>query len=277
MKKTVLDVSVIITTKNEESNIATCLKSIESQTYPQDKSEIIIVDNNSTDKTKEIARRYAGQVYNFGPNRAAQLNFGAKKAIGKFILYLDADMILDKNVIEECLNSCEGGSRVALYIPERIVGQNFFSKIRDFERSFYNATCVDAVRFVKKDKFLEVRGFDENLLFGSDDWDFDRRIRESGEVGIIAAPLYHNGKVSGLKGYLHKKSRYFKSLNKYIDKWGENDKIVRKQVGVWYRYFGVFTENGKWRRILANPVLFCGAHLLRLLVGLRYLIAKFSA
>lgn len=45
--------------------------------------------------------------------------------------------------------------------------------MRDFERSFYNTACIDAVRFVRKDKFLEIGGFDESLT-GPEDWDFDR-------------------------------------------------------------------------------------------------------
>jgi len=52
-------VSVIITTKNEEKNIADCLESIKAQIYPQDKIEIIVVDNNYTDRTKENTRRYS--------------------------------------------------------------------------------------------------------------------------------------------------------------------------------------------------------------------------
>lgn len=99
-------VSVIITTKNEEANIKNFLKSIRNQTYPKDKIEIIVVDNNSTDRTKEIVVRYTEnpngnsfafhgvKVYNYGPERSAQRNFGVKQAGGKYILYLDADMIL---------------------------------------------------------------------------------------------------------------------------------------------------------------------------------------
>ncbi|HDY87236.1 MAG TPA: glycosyltransferase [bacterium] len=45
-----IDVSVIISTKNEEKNIANCLQSIKKQQYPQKKIEIIVVDNYSTDK-----------------------------------------------------------------------------------------------------------------------------------------------------------------------------------------------------------------------------------
>ena len=51
-------VSVVITTKNEEKNIENCLKSILNQTYPRDKIEIIVVDNNSSDRTKEIVQTF---------------------------------------------------------------------------------------------------------------------------------------------------------------------------------------------------------------------------
>ena len=99
-------VSIIITTKNEERNIANCLKSILNSQSPVSNSqsliEIIVVDNNSTDKTVEIVKSYCHiQLYNFGPNRAAQLNFGANIAKGKYILFPDADMILSGNVIKK--------------------------------------------------------------------------------------------------------------------------------------------------------------------------------
>lgn len=73
-------VSVVVTIKNEENNIENCLKSIESQSYPQEKIEIIVVDNNSTDCTKKISRRFTNKVYNKGPERSVQRNFGMEKA-----------------------------------------------------------------------------------------------------------------------------------------------------------------------------------------------------
>ena len=73
-------VSIVVTTKNEEKNIENCLNSIKNQNYPQNKIEIIVVDNNSIDKTKQIALRYTDKVYNFGPERSAQRNFGVKKS-----------------------------------------------------------------------------------------------------------------------------------------------------------------------------------------------------
>lgn len=275
-------VSVIITTKNEEKNIKNCLESIKSQTYlsnlcnqstEQSVVEIIVVDNSSTDRTKEIARRYTDKVYNFGPERSAQRNFGVKQASGKYILYLDADMILSGNIISECVEKSREEGLVALYIPEKIVGNGFWVRVRNFERSFYNATAIDCVRFVRRDKFLEIDGFDENLT-GPEDWDFDRRIKKVGKAGIINAPIYHNEGTFNLKKYLRKKTYYSKDFKKYIEKWGEKDKIVRKQLGFCYRYFWVFVENGKWMRLLKHPILTLGMYLLRFRLGINYLFSN---
>ena len=63
------------------------------------------MDNNSTDKTKEIVEEFKKrftplnvQLFNWGPERSAQRNFGVKKSSGEYILYLDADMILSKDM-----------------------------------------------------------------------------------------------------------------------------------------------------------------------------------
>lgn len=268
-------VSVIIATKNEEKNIENCIKSIKNQTYPSDKIELIVVDNNSTDRTKEIADRFA-IVYNKGPKRASQLNFGVKESKGKYILYPDADMILSEKVIEECVDKCENEGCIALYIPEKIVGRGFWIKVRDFERSFYNTTCIDAVRFVKREKFLEISGFDENIDFGPDDWDFNRRIKEIGKLDLIKSPLFHNEGDFNLEKYLKKKKNYLTTFNKYIEKWGIKDPIIKKQLGAWYRLFGVFTENGKWKKSIEHPIFMSSMYFLRFMVGIQYLRMKIT-
>ena len=267
-------VSVIVTTKNEEKNITNCLRSINNSMNSMDSTnphvEIIVVDNNSSDNTIKIAKEFTDKVYNKGPERSAQRNFGVEKARGKYILYLDADMILSKKVIEECVNKCEKEGCVASHIPERIIGKGFWIKVRDFERSFYNATCIDAVRFVKKDKLLKIGGFDENF-FVAEDWDFDRRIRKTGKVDIIDAPLYHNEGRFNLKKYLEKKAYYSGNFDSYIKKWGRNDLLIKKQMGLWYRLFGVFIENAKWKRLMRHPQLTIRLYSLRFIVGIMYL------
>lgn len=266
-------VTVVITTRNESCNICNCLESVKKQTYPQDKIEIIVVDNNSIDNTKELACRYTEKVYNWGPERSAQRNFGVRKGAGKYILYLDADMILSENLIFECVEKCEVEGRGALYVPEIIIGKGFWIRVRDFERSFYNATCIDCVRFINREKFIEIGGFDESLT-GPEDWDLDRRITEKAKSGVSNSVLYHNEGEFNLSRYLEKKFYYSGTFKRYIDKWGQDDAIVRKQLGFYYRFIGVFTENSRWEKSIAHPILLSGMYLLRSFIGWGYLVHR---
>lgn len=267
-------VSVIITTKNEGKNIEHCLKSIECQDFSRGGTEIIVVDNNSHDRTKEIARKYTEKVFDRGPERSAQRNFGVGKAEGKYILYLDADMTLSRNVVSECVNMLNGNEDIAaLYIPEVIRGKGFWGKVRNFERSFYDGTIIDAVRFIRKNIFLEVGGFDENLT-GPEDWDFDKKIRRVGKVGLVKTKIYHNEQSFRLKKYLERKKYYARDFEKYIAKWGKNDPDIRRQFGFWYRFVGVFTEQGKWKKMIRHPILVAGMLVLRFFVGFNFVTKR---
>ena len=270
-----MKVSVIVTTKNAQDHIGSCLSSIKSQDFDQSDFEVLVIDNNSTDKTKAIAYQFTDKVYNIGPERSAQRNFGVGKASGGYVLYLDVDMKLSKNVILECVKKTDTEDLVALYIPEIIVGKGFWTKVRNFERSFYNATVIDCVRFIRKDKFFEIKGFDESLT-GPEDWDLDRRIKQIGKTSIINAPIYHDEGVFNLKKYLLKKSYYSKTFNKYIQKWGASDAIIKRQLGFFYRFFGVFIENGKWEKLIRYPALTFAMYFLRFLVGVTFLATRIS-
>ncbi|MGB9911211.1 MAG: glycosyltransferase [Microgenomates group bacterium] len=280
-------VSVVITTKNEEKNIGNCLESIKAQSYPSQKIEIIVVDNNSEDKTKEVAKKYTLKVYNYPSEsdvkkkkiinfRGAQLNFGVKKSRGEIIFFPDADMTFDKKLIEEIVELIREKKFDALFIPERVIGRGIFGKIRDFERSFYNQTCIDAVRAIKKSIFLKVGGFDEkNIAFGFDDWDFNKKIKSlEAKITITKNKIYHHEENLTLKKYLSKKRKYAITAKNYIKKWGEKDLDIRKQFGFWYRYFGVFMENGKWKNLIKHPILALGMWFLRGLVGGSYYFIK---
>lgn len=305
-------VSLVITTKNEEKNIGNCLESILRQTYPKNLLEVIVVDNDSTDKTKQVTGEYNGvKVFDKGPERSAQRNFGIEKSEGKYIIYLDADMILSPTVIEKAiekfqmpLSPISNISPVALYIPEVVIGNSYWSRVRRFERSFYDGTVVDSVRIVRKDVFDKVDGFDSSLT-GPEDWDFDKKIRGKGKVEVLGtynfkeiheklvkinyteadlveklgklsscAIVYHNEASFDIKKYLQKKRYYVKSFGTYINKWGADDPGVKKQFGFWYRYFGIFWENGKWKRFFGYPSLTFGVFLLRVLVGVLFIFNR---
>jgi len=274
MKKKPL-VSIVVTTKNEERHIRKCLQSIRTQRYPKWNIEIIVVDNNSKDNTKAIAREFTSKVYNKGPERSVQRNYGFKKSLGKYFMYLDADMRLSQSVIQEALKRFSADKKlVGLYIPEIIVGMGFWLKVRKFERSFYNATVIDCVRIVRRATFDTIGGFDETLT-GPEDWDLDKKIRLAGKTGIIKSSIYHDESGLCILNYLSKKDYYAKSFNKYIKRWGEDDADVKKQLGIRYRYFTVFVENGKWKKLLKHPQLSFQMLFLRFLVGLIYIKSSF--
>lgn len=270
-------ISVVVTTKNEEQNIEQCLRSISEQSYRN--LEIIVVDNNSNDRTKEIALRYTDKVYDKGPERSAQRNYGMiDKSSGEYVMYVDADMILAPDLIKACLEFIERGEYLALQISEIVRGNNFFSRVRRFERSFYDGTVIDGARYFKKNIFVSVGGFDETMS-GPEDWDIDKKIKAIGRIGLVpkngeAAVIYHNEAEFNLKKYLSKKGYYTQSFAKYINKWGKDDEDIRKQFGIGYRYFGVFLENGKWKKLLSHPALTFGMYFLRGMVGVVYLVKR---
>jgi len=273
-------ISVIITTKNEEKNIENCLKSVLAQSYSKELIEVIVVDNDSADKTKEIAGKYTDKVFDRGPERSAQRNLGVEKANGEWFLYLDADMMLDKNVIKDCVNKIENwklkignSDLVGLYISEIVMGTSFWSQVRRFERSFYDGTVIDCVRFIQKSAFQKVGGFDENLT-GPEDWDLDKKLRGIGKTELVKTPVNHNEAEFDLKKYLAKKGYYAQKFDAYVAKWPKNDPDIKKQLGFYYRFAGVFVEKGRWKKILAHPILFLGMMTLRMMVGVKFLTRK---
>lgn len=292
-------VSVVVTTKNEEGTIESCLRSIAAQTYAP--IEIIVVDNASTDRTKEIAQKLTEKVYDAGPERSAQRNFGMLSvARGTFVMYLDADMVASPDLVAACVVRLSSGNCVALHVPEIVLGRSYFSRVRRFERRFYDGTVVDAARFFRREVLAEVGGFDETIT-GIEDWDLDKKIKQVGKIGLLEADpspgrpdadhwalapfirqrgvdpsayagvVYHNESEFDLGNYLRKKRYYAQWLAAYERKWDRDDPDVAKQLGFGYRLFGVFVEHGKWKRLVRNPTLACGMYFLRATVGATYL------
>jgi cellulose synthase/poly-beta-1,6-N-acetylglucosamine synthase-like glycosyltransferase len=103
-------ISVVIAARNEEENVEQCLRSVCSQSYPQDRFEVILVNDSSNDKTEEIARNLTVQYFNLRvvnaiqegqlrgkPNALAQ---GIDHASGEVILITDADCIVPTTWVE---------------------------------------------------------------------------------------------------------------------------------------------------------------------------------
>ena len=272
-----MKLSVVITTRNEEANIANCIRAFDA--WRAD-IEIIVVDNASTDRTKAIAAELGAKVFDKGPERSAQRNLGWRTATAPWVVVLDADMILPKPLIDEILGRValvpDPSSLIPLayWIPEVRTGSGLRVKARNFERSFYDGTCIDALRLFHKSVLEKTGGYDENLIAGPEDWELDIRILATGApCAVLKHHLLHNEKQLTLRRMLGKKAYYSKSMAAYQAKWPGHP-ALRKQFSFAYRFFGVFVENGKWKRLLRHPVLTAVMYFERVLVGFVYLINR---
>ena len=258
--------SVVITTRNEADNIANCINAFAGRPI-----EIVVVDNASTDDTKKIAAGLGAKVFDKGPERSAQRNFGVSRSSGDWVLVLDADMILPPATIDEILAVIGNKNVDACWLPEIRTGTGLRVKARNFERSFYNGTPIDALRLFRREVFERTGGYDENLIAGPEDWELDIRVLEAGfRCRVLAGHLIHNEKRLSFRRMLEKKAYYSKSMAAYQAKW-RGHPALRKQFGLFYRYFGVFVANGGWKRLLRHPLLTAVMYLERICVGLVYL------
>lgn len=98
-------ISIIIPAYNEEKNIKQCLDSIKNSDYSKNKTEIIVIDDGSTDKTREIVKKYEDvkllRQNHLGKTEA--LNLGTKKAKHDFVVTIDADTIVEKEFLREII------------------------------------------------------------------------------------------------------------------------------------------------------------------------------
>ena len=190
------------------------------------------------------------------------------EARGEYLFFIDADMQVRAETLKEILVLVNGESPPdALYVREEMSGSGLLTRIRNFERSFYDATCIDGLRVVRKSLFLELNGFDESLC-GPEDWDFDRRLlQKTNKVAITKGTLLHNEGDISLMRLIQKKRYYAGNMHVYRKKWG-NDLIVRKQLGVTYRFFWVFMENGRWKRSLSHPFMLLSVWIYKFVVCL---------
>jgi cellulose synthase/poly-beta-1,6-N-acetylglucosamine synthase-like glycosyltransferase len=193
-------VSIVIPAKNEESIIKRCIASLEHIDYPRDKLEVVIINDGSTDNTKNIVLNYNWKLnFNYietdgvGVSKARDIGF--KNATGDFIAFSDADCTLDSRWIKELLKpfksnvAAVGGPNLT---PEddtkfsKCVGTvlSFLSKPGarygfvegDVMEIDHNPTCNV---MYQKTVLEEVHGFNHKLIT-ADDEELDYRIRKKG-------------------------------------------------------------------------------------------------
>lgn len=248
-------VSVIVTTYNSAATLDACLASIRRQSY--DSVELIVVDNNSTDNTKRIARKYTDKVFNKGPERSAQRNFGVREAKGQYVLIIDSDMELGKDVVKACVRQVQKHADIkAVVIPEESFGQGFWAQCKRLERSFYvGVEWMEAARFFDKKTYQQVGGYNEDLVSG-EDWDLSQRVGRIARLGRVDEYIMHNEGRLRLPGTLKKKYYYAQKFARYLAA-NRQTPEVGSQTGVLTRYKLFLSRPSK---LFKNP--FYGAGML---------------
>jgi len=243
-------VSIVIPTYNSEKTIGKCLKSIKNLSYKN--IEIIIVDNFSIDETQRIAKIFGVRIIESKAERAKARNIGIKISKGDFILSIDSDMELSKNVIKECINIFHEDMKVGgIVIPERSIGENFWVKVRDFERSFYADTAIESARFFRKDLIEIAGGYEENLVFFEEST-LPQKIERLGfdvKKRIKAEILHHENVL--LSKWMKKKYYYGKTAYQYKKNFS---KYTFQQTSFFYR-FSIFLLD---KRFYSKPLIALG-------------------
>lgn len=230
------------------------MNSIQKQLY--ENIEIIVVDRDSSDATKDIAGKYTTHVYNHGPERSAQRNYGAKMASGKYVAIIDSDMELAEGVIGESVSVIESSPGVkGVVIPEESFGEGFWAQCKKLERSFYvGVDWMEAARFFAREDYLKVGGYNESMVSG-EDWDLSNRIKKLGSLGRVQSYIFHNeGKISLLKT-LKKKAYYAGRINQYVDA-NQDSTSTGSEVGKVFKRFGLYFSRPT--RLFRNPLVGLG-------------------
>ncbi|MBL7071376.1 MAG: glycosyltransferase [Candidatus Omnitrophica bacterium] len=105
-------ISVIIPVYNGEKTISKCIESLVHQGYPKDKYEIIIVDNNSRDKTAEIVRKYPIRYIKEEKTQSAYAsrNAGMKCAKGDILAFTDSDCVASPDWLRNGIEGFRGAN-----------------------------------------------------------------------------------------------------------------------------------------------------------------------
>jgi len=135
-------VSIIIPTRNSSAELVRCIAYIRKQTYIH--IEVIVVDSHSTDDTEKIAKKNRVRYYRYEPDIPKGLfdaphkrNYGVKKAKGKYIYLLDADMELTPNVVSDAVKLCEISDFDAVIVHEDSYGEGIWAGAKNLERRCY--------------------------------------------------------------------------------------------------------------------------------------------
>ena len=186
-------ISVVVPTFNEEQNIVNCLESLQKQTIPRDSYEIIVVDGNSKDRTRDLAEPLADIVMiQTSKKVGGARNDGAAVSSADIIATTDADCVIPEDWLEKIIRSFEKNERIVqLYgtvlplepgIKFRIylALANIFSRIGYYTHTlYYTLGCNTAFT---RSAYMQTGGY--KCIDAGDDLEIAQRMRKIGKVKL---------------------------------------------------------------------------------------------
>lgn len=212
--------SVIVPVHNGEQTIEACIRALLRQSVPLDQYEILVVDDGSTDRTRDIVSRTAGvrliSQANAGP--AAARNHGAREASGHVLLFTDADCAPDERWVERMTapfrERPEIGGVKGAYLSEQNSLVARFVQL-EYEDKYRRMSGYEYIDFIdtysagyRRDVFLAAGGFDTTFPNASvEDQEFSFRLARQGHKMIFVrdACVRHLGHADSLRRYVRKK------------------------------------------------------------------------
>jgi glycosyltransferase involved in cell wall biosynthesis len=214
MEKTI---SIIIPTFNSRNVLEKCLESFKTQTFSDKHYEVIVVDDGSTDDTKDVVAKYPIKyIYQQNHGPAAARNNGVNQAQGEIVLFTDADCEPQPNWIEEMIRPMNDSQVVGVKGAYKTRQKELMARFVQFEyeHKYERMKKYKYIDFIdtysggyRKDIFLKYKGFDERYPKASvEDQEFSFRLSRDGYKMLFnpEAVVYHRHS-AGLMDYLKKK------------------------------------------------------------------------
>jgi len=231
------NVSVIIPVYNGEFYLAEALESVLSQSFPP--SEIVVVDDGSTDRSPAIVKRYDSEIrylYQKNMGTAVARNRGIKEARGNFFAFLDQDDVWEPQKLEMQVNTFQNDSGLDIVFGH--VQQFLSPELQDEIKP--KIRCPDhpepgylpSVMLIKRDSFFRVGMFETKWQIG--EWT-NWYVRAS-EVGlkteVLPDVLVRRRIHSGNKGILQRTMRteYAQILKASLDRRRSDGKFPKDEV-----------------------------------------------
>jgi glycosyltransferase involved in cell wall biosynthesis len=179
-----IDFSIVIPAYNEAAYLEPTLRSIREQEYGG-RVEIVVVDNNSSDDTSRIARKYADTVLHYAERQGASAarQHGAQHARGAAIAFLDADTAMSPNLLSEAARSLAAGAvggRAPIRVADSSFGARWTETVVNNWHRFIGPTFIPYV-YVRREVFHQSGGWDLDITC-AEEVRLQRRIKSFGKL-----------------------------------------------------------------------------------------------